>query len=62
MAMLNLLIDEGCCGIEFIKFEQQGGDMAVSKWECPVCGCEWRANVDGGIVNWQCCDTIQIWR
>lgn len=44
--------DYSCCGRRIAKAARTGTLAAVTSWECPDCGCEWRPQIAGTVRHW----------
>ena len=50
---LNIADADPCCGRPLAKAFLSGTLDTALTWECPKCGCEWRAEVVGeGMRHW----------
>ncbi len=44
--------DQGCCTSAITSASRKGVLKSLQSWECPRCGCEWRAQNAGVFRHW----------
>jgi hypothetical protein len=54
--------EDSCCGKHLSKALMSGALDTVNTWECPTCGCEWRAQTIDSIRHWSPHDWMKVIR
>ena len=55
--------EDDCCGKHISRFIRSGKANAVESFECPQCGCEWRADQIGErMFHWTPRPIIEVFR
>ena len=58
--MIDFMVHDECCSESFHEAVTAGtlGDA----WTCPICGCEWIAEMKGSIREWKSNETFILIR
>jgi hypothetical protein len=49
-----------CCGPRLAKELRLGKLANVDRWECPKCGCAWKAVMRGEVRSWESDEWIEV--